>query len=176
MRPRHAGPQRTFRIVPAMSSRSEKRGDKHSRRTLARLNAVQALYQLEQDPQTPSAVVAEFLTHRIGAEMDGDQFKDSDKPLFEDIVLNTKERQQEIDDLISQSLEKDRTPDRLEVVLLVLLRAATYEFLARIDSPAKVLIKEYVGIARTFFTGKEPALVNGVLDKIAKQVRAAEFG
>jgi N utilization substance protein B len=158
-----------------MSNRTEKRGDKHSRRTLARLNAVQALYQLEHDDQPPQVVVEEFLTHRVGAEMDGDQFKDSDKPLFEDIVLHTKERQEEIDALISGVLEKDRTLDRLEVVLRTLLRAATYEFLARIDSPAKVLIKEYVGISRTFFTGKEPALVNGVLDKIAKQVRAAEF-
>ncbi|WP_373089828.1 transcription antitermination factor NusB, partial [Sneathiella sp.] len=95
--------------------------------------------------------------------------------LFEDIVLNTKAREAEIDGMIAATLEKERTTDRLEVVLRVLLRAATYEFLARIDSPAKVLIKEYVGIARTFFTGKEPSLVNGVLDKIAKQVRSAEF-
>ncbi|USG60073.1 transcription antitermination factor NusB [Sneathiella marina] len=158
-----------------MSKRAEKRGDKHSRRTLARLNAVQALYQLEHDEQDPRIVVEEFLQHRVGAEVDGDQFKDSDKPLFEDIVLNTKARQEEIDALITAALEKDRETGRLEVVLLAVLRAATYEFLARIDMPAKILIKEYVGIARTFFTGKEPSLVNGVLDNIAKQVRAAEF-
>ena len=159
-----------------MNARSDRRGDKHSRRTLARLNAVQALYQLEQDDsRTAREVVEEFLLHRVGAEMDGDQFKDSDKPLFEDIVIHAKERQEEIDGMIAETLEKERKTDRLEVVLLVLLRAATYEFLARIDSPAKVLIKEYVGIARTFFTGKEPALVNGVLDKIAKRVRSAEF-
>ena len=158
-----------------MNVRSEKRGDKHSRRTLARLNAVQALYQLEHDSKSPREVVDEFLLHRVGKELDGDQFKDSDKPLFEDIVLNTNARQTEIDALIAARLEKDRTTDRLEVVLLCLLRAATYEFLARIDMPAKVLIKEYVGIARTFFTGKEPALVNGVLDKIAKELRPGEF-
>tara|TARA_R100000005_G_C4999629_1_gene206401 strand:- start:896 stop:1375 length:480 start_codon:yes stop_codon:yes gene_type:complete len=159
-----------------MNARSEKRGDKHSRRTLARLNAVQALYQLEHDPRPAEEVVEEFLLHRIGAELDGDQFKDSDKPLFRDIVIHTRERQAEIDALIADRLEKDRTTDRLEVVLLCLLRAATYEFLARIDSPAKVLIKEYIGIARSFFTGKEPALVNGVLDKIAKELRPGEFG
>jgi len=158
-----------------MNARTDRRGDKHSRRTLARLNAVQALYQLEHDAREPKEIVAEFLQHRVGAELDGDQFKDSDKPLFEDIVLNTKAREAEIDGMIAATLEKERTTDRLEVVLRVLLRAATYEFLARIDSPAKVLIKEYVGIARTFFTGKEPSLVNGVLDKIAKQVRSAEF-
>ena len=136
-----------------MNARSEKRGDKHSRRTLARLNAVQALYQLEHDPRPAEEVVEEFLLHRIGAELDGDQFKDSDKPLFRDIVIHTRERQAEIDALIADRLEKDR-----------------------IDSPAKVLIKEYIGIARSFFTGKEPALVNGVLDKIAKELRPGEFG
>ncbi|MBO0334425.1 transcription antitermination factor NusB [Sneathiella sp. CAU 1612] len=158
-----------------MNARNEKRGDKHSRRTLARLNAVQALYQMEHDNKPPQEVVEEFLLHRVGKELDGDQFKDSDKPLFEDIVLNTKARQEEIDKLIGDRLEKDRTTERLEVVLLCLLRAATYEFLARVDMPAKVLIKEYIGLARTFFTGKEPALVNGVLDKIAKELRTGEF-
>lgn len=158
-----------------MTARSEKRGDKHSRRTLARLNAVQALYQLEHDARSADEVVEEFLQHRIGAELDGDQFKDSDKPLFSDIVLNATARGEEIDALIADALEKDRTTDRLEVVLRALLRAATYEFLARVDMPAKVLIKEYVGIARSFFTGREPSLVNGVLDRIAKQVRPAEF-
>ena len=158
-----------------MKGRNAKRGDKHSRKTLARLNAVQALYQLEHDSKTAQEVVKEFLLHRVGAELDGDQFKDSDKPLFEDIVLNTKARQEEIDKLIADRLEKDRKTERLEVVLLCLLRAATYEFLARIDAPAKVLIKEYIGIARTFFTGNEPALVNGVLDKIAKELRHGEF-
>ena len=158
-----------------MNARSEKRGDKHSRRTLARLNAVQALYQLEHDSRPAVEVVEEFLLHRVGKELDGDQFKDSDKPLFKDIVLNARARQEEIDALIAARLEKDRTTERLEVVLLCLLRAATYEFLARVDTPAKVLIKEYIGIARTFFTGKEPALVNGVLDKIAKELRGGEF-
>lgn len=158
-----------------MNARSEKRGDKHSRRTLARLNAVQALYQLEHDSRPAAEVVEEFLLHRVGKELDGDQFKDSDKPLFKDIVLNARARQEEIDALIAARLEKDRTTERLEVVLLCLLRAATYEFLARVDTPAKVLIKEYIGIARTFFTGKEPALVNGVLDKIAKELRSGEF-
>ena len=95
-----------------MNVRSEKRGDKHSRRTLARLNAVQALYQLEHDSKSPREVVEEFLLHRVGKELDGDQFKDSDKPLFEDIVLNTAARQEEIDALIAARLEKDRKTDR----------------------------------------------------------------
>ncbi len=56
-----------------------------------------------------------------------------------------------------------------------LLRAAAYEFIARIDTPAKVLIKEYMDISRAFFVGQEPIFINGVLDKLAKNLRAGEF-
>ncbi len=158
-----------------MSNKSEKRGDKHSRRTLARLNAVQAFYQMGIEEQSASIVVEEFLSHRLGAEIDDVQFKDSDKALFKDLVLGAKERLEEIDGQIEGVLDKDRTLARLELVLQATLRVAVYELLARIDSKAKVVISEYVGIARTFFTGNEPAFVNGVLDRIARNLRPDEF-
>lgn len=158
-----------------MSTKSEKRGDKHSRRTLARLNAVQAFYQMGIEDQSASIVVEEFLSHRLGAEIDDVQFKDSDKALFKDLVLGAKERLEEIDENIEAVLDKDRTLARLELVLQATLRVAVYELLARIDSKAKVVISEYVGIARTFFTGNEPAFVNGVLDRIARNLRPDEF-
>lgn len=158
-----------------MSNKSEKRGDKHSRRTLARLNAVQAFYQMGIEEQSATDVVEEFLTHRLGAEIDDVQFKDSDKALFKDLVLGATERLEEIDAHIESVLDKDRTLNRLELVLQATLRVAVYELLARIDSNAKVVITEYVGIAKTFFTGNEPSFVNGVLDSIARSVRSAEF-
>lgn len=155
--------------------KSLKRGDKHSRHSLARMNAVQALYQLENAEQSAADVIAEFKEHRLGTELDGDQFKDADKPLFEDIVLATWQRLEEIDAQILAALDKDRDLNRLEMIMRALLRAATYEFLARIDTPAKVLIKEYMDLSRAFFVGKEPVFVNGVLDKLAKTLRAGEF-
>ena len=158
-----------------MSNKSEKRGDKHSRRTLARLNAVQAFYQMGIEEQSASDIVEEFLTHRLGAEIDDVQFKDSDKALFKDLVIGAKERLEEIDEHIEAVLDKERTISRLELVLQATLRVAVYELLARIDSNAKVVISEYVGIAKTFFTGNEPSFVNGVLDRIARSVRSAEF-
>jgi N utilization substance protein B len=57
-----------------------------------------------------------------------------------------------------------------------LLRAATFEVIRRPDIPALVIINEYVSIATDFFDGKEPGMVNSILDKIARDVRAAEFG
>ncbi len=158
-----------------MSLKSEKRGDKHSRKRLARLNAIQAFYQMGVEEKAAAEVVDEFLEHRVGAEIDDVQFKDSDKALFRDLVTGASERLTEIDAQINAVLDKDRTLDRLELVLQATLRVSVYELLARIDADAKVIITEYVGITRTFFTNNEPSFVNGVLDRIARILRPAEF-
>ena len=158
-----------------MSNKSEKRGDKHSRRTLARLNAVQAFYQMGIEDQSANAIIEEYLEHRLGAEIDDVQFKDSDKALFKELVLGAKERIEEIEAQISAVLDKDRTLGRLELVMQATLKVAVYELLASLNSNSKVIITEYVGISRTFFTGNEPSFVNGVLDRIARIVRPTEF-
>lgn len=158
-----------------MSLKSEKRGDKHSRRTLARLNATQALYQMGMEESTAEEIVEQFLSHRVGAEIDGLQFKDADKNLFRDLVIGANERLEEIDAEINAHLDKDRTLEKLDLVMQACLRVAVYELLARIDTKALVLITEYVGLARSFFTGNEPAFVNGVLDRLARKIRAGEF-
>ncbi len=158
-----------------MSNKSEKRGDKHSRRTLARLNAVQAFYQMGMEECSAANVVEQFLSHRLGAEIDGDQFKDTDKNLFRDLVTGADERLTEIDAEIQSKLDKERTLERLDLVMQACLRIAVYELMARIDTKAVVIITEYVALAKTFFTGKEPAFVNGVLDRIARDLRSSEF-
>jgi len=158
-----------------MSNKSEKRGDKHSRRTLARLNAVQAFYQMGMEKCSAADVVEQYLSHRLGAEIDGDQFKDTDKNLFRDLVIGADERLAEIDAEIQSKLDKERTLDRLDLVMQACLRIAVYELMARIDTKAVVVITEYVSLAKTFFTGKEPAFVNGVLDRIARNLRPGEF-
>ncbi len=158
-----------------MSYKSEKRGDKHSRRTLARLNAVQAYYQKSMDDSSAGEVVDQFMAHRIGAEIDGLQFKDADKNLFKDLVIGTEERLVEIDEKINGVLDKERSMEKLDLIMQACLRVAVYELFARIDTKAVVIITEYVGLARTFFTGKEPTFVNGVLDRLAREIREGEF-
>ena len=120
-------------------------------------------------------VVEQFLSHRLGAEIDGDQFKDTDKNLFRDLVTGADERLTEIDAEIQSKLDKERTLERLDLVMQACLRIAVYELMARIDTKAVVIITEYVALAKTFFTGKEPAFVNGVLDRIARDLRSSEF-
>lgn len=141
-------------------------------RAAARLGAVQALYQIEQSGSAdPRLVVEEFRSHRLGKEVEGDLYASADEALFEDIVLGATERQQDIDEALSGALAAGWPLPRLDSVLRAILRAATYELLARPDIPTKVIINEYVDMAHAFDGGAEPAFVNGVLDRLGRELR-----
>jgi N utilization substance protein B len=146
------------------------------RRSVARLSAVQALYQLEANPEVePEAVVREFTRHRFGREIDGDQLSEADPALFADIVRRTAADQQRLDAEISAALTPDWPLARLDSVLRAILRAGAFELVHRADVPPRVIISEYTAIAYAFFTGREPALANGVLDRLARTLRMNEL-
>jgi N utilization substance protein B len=145
------------------------------RRSVARLAAVQALYQIDLSGAEPELVIAEFLKHRLGREIDGEQYGEADPTLFADIVRGTIERQADVDRALAGALTPDWPLARIETVLRAVLRAGVYELLARSDVPARVAISEYLDIAHAFYAGKEPGLVNGVLDKLAHVLRPGDL-
>ena len=145
------------------------------RRSVARLAAVQALYQIDLSGAPPAAVIAEFQKHRLGREQDGENYGEADTVLFVDIVNGVITRQADLDRALSAALTADWPLERLETVLRAVLRAGAYELMARIDVPARVVISEYLDIAHAFFAGKEPGLVNGVLDRIAHVLRPGDL-
>jgi N utilization substance protein B len=144
-------------------------------RSAARLAAVQALYQVEMTGVSGAAVAAEFIRHRLGREIDGDDYLPADQALFGEILSGTLEHLPALDRLIAERLTPDWPLERLETVLRAILRAAAFELSQRIDTPARVVITEYVDIAYAFFAGKEPGLINGVLDRLGRQCRPAEW-
>lgn len=139
------------------------------------MSAVQALYQMDVSGEPHKTVVKQFLDHRFGHREEPGMVN-ADEPYFEDIMTGVVTNQSEIDQTISDRLSDKWPLRRLDATLRALLRSATYEIQKRPDVPALVIINEYMAIATDFFSGKEPGIVNGVLDKIAKDVRAAEFG
>jgi len=145
-------------------------------RSAARLAALQALYQLEITGIAPDEVIEEFLQHRIGRDAEGGAATRYDVNFFADVVRGVLKNQVEIDRSIAHSLASGWTLARIDSILRALLRSAAYEMVARRDVPAKVVIDEYVELARDFFDGDEPAFVNALLDKLAHRNRAAEFG
>jgi N utilization substance protein B len=146
------------------------------RRSVARLAAVQALYQIELNRGVdPEAVVREFARHRFGQEIDGDQYGEADPALFSDIVRGEVADQERLDETISAALTEEWPLSRLDSVLRAILRAGAYELVHRHDVPPRVSISEYTAIAHAFFVGKEPGLANGVLDRLGRTLRAAEM-
>lgn len=144
-------------------------------RRAARVSIVQALYQMDVAQAPSKAVVREFQNHRFGYS-DEPGMVQVDEPFFEDVVEGVVVSQEAIDKKISALLPEKWPLRRLDLTLRSLLRASSYEIMRRPDIPALVIINEYVSIASDFFDGKEPGMVNGILDKLAKEVRAAEFG
>ena len=145
------------------------------KRRAARFAAIQALYQLAISGGDARQVAAEFLQHRIEEELDGVSLAKIDRALFQEIVEGTSKEQAELDDMITAALGPDRSVERLETLLAVILRAGTYELAQRREVAAKSLIVEYVELAGGFFTQREPALVNAVLDRLAGVLRAEEL-
>ena len=144
-------------------------------RRAARLNAVQAIYQMEMTGEDAETVALEFVEHRLGREPEvGGGEADAD--FFGTIVRGVPHHQVEIDRAIAQCLAADWRLERVDSILRAILRAAAFELIARRDVPARAVIDEYVEVAHAFFSGDEPAFVNAALDKMAHRKRAAEFG
>ena len=140
-------------------------------RSAARLGAVQALYQHEMQGDPLPRLLHEFHSHRLGQEIEGAEYADADTAFFDDLVTGASARQAEIDVLIAGALAKGWAIDRLDRPMRALLRAATYELVARADVPAATVIDEYVEVSHAFHAEKEAKFVNGLLDTVARQVR-----
>jgi N utilization substance protein B len=146
------------------------------RRSIARLGAVQALYQLALNPGLGAeVVVGEFMHHRLGREIDGEVYGEADEALFADIVRGVAEHRERLDETIAASLSEEWPLRRLETILRLILEAGAYELAHRADIPPRVTLSEYVAIAHAFFDGKEPGLANGVLNRLARALRAEEL-
>lgn len=141
-------------------------------RSAARLAAVQAFYQLlmADDPDVDK-VVREYIEHRLGAEIEGDQYVDADAAMFEDILEGAWNRRDEWRANIAKHLNKDWNMGRIDKILIAVLSAGSYELAARIDVPTAVIINEYVDVTHGFYERAEASFVNGVLDKLAKELR-----
>jgi N utilization substance protein B len=144
-------------------------------RSAARLAAVQALYQMDVAQTDIADVIAQFVAHRFGAEGEGGAPQSADTQFFADIIRGVVRRQRDIDPMLDGKLAAGWRLNRIDSILRATLRAGAFELVERREVPAKVVISEYVDVARDFFTGDEPKVVNGVLDKIAREQRAGEL-
>ncbi len=144
-------------------------------RSTARLAAVQALYQIELAGGDPEQVIGEFSGHRLGETVEGIRIARPDAGLFVALVRGVVRSRRDLDDMIAAVLTEDWTIERLETLLRCILRAGIHELADRPDVPARVVISEYVDLADAFYGEKETGLVNGVLDRLARELRPEEL-
>ncbi len=159
-------------------SAAEARPLRPPRRRLARLAAVQALYQLDVAGGTPEAVIREFREHRLGElrrAVAGDgPVPAVDEDWFAMLVGGVWARRRELDREIAPVLRTGWTPERLDVTLRALLRAAAFELIHRPEVPWRVVVGEYVELAHVLLGGGEPAFANAALDRLARRLRTEE--
>lgn len=140
-------------------------------RRTARLQAVQALYQLEQTEASPEKVVAEFERH----PWPEGEAEPVDLDLFRDLVLGAAHERAALDALIGPLLSEGWSMPRLSLVLAAILRAGAFELANKMDVPPRATISEYVEIADRFLAADETGLVNALLDRLARGLRPAEM-
>ncbi len=144
----------------------------HQQRSVARLAAVQALYQMEAGGAGVEAVVREFLDHRFGGDIEGEHLAEADEAFFAELMRGMVAHQAAVDQAIAKRLAANWRLERIDATLRAILRAGAYELTQRPDVPTEVAIDEYVEIAKSFFEGPEPGFVNAALDGIARDHRS----
>jgi N utilization substance protein B len=156
-------------VAPAPTDR------KANRRGAARLAAVQALYQMDIAGTGLNEILAQFESHWIGQEVEGNQYLPAEAAFFRDVVGGVVREQRKLDPLIDAALEASWPLKRIETILRAVLRAGAFELDQRSDVPARVVVSEYVDVANAFVEREETGMVNAVLDALARRFRAGEF-
>lgn len=151
------------------------RDEKRQMKSAARLYAVQALFQMEASGEALEDVQEEFETHRLGAEIDGDTYAEGNLNLFRALLLGAVNHQAKIDQMTDRALVAKWPIDRIDPTLRALFRAAGAELVTG-ETPPKVVITEFVDVAKAFFPeGREAKFVNAVLDHMAREAKPEAF-
>jgi N utilization substance protein B len=148
---------------------------KANRRGAARLAAVQALYQMDIAGKGLNDILAEFESHWLGREVEGEQYLPAEAAFFRDIVRGFTSEQRRLDPMIDQALSDGWPLKRIEAIVRAVLRAGAFELDKRPDIPARVVVSEYVAVANAFVDREETGMVNAVLDALARRFRTGEF-
>ncbi len=136
------------------------------KRTWARRCAAQAIYQWQLTDQEPAE-----LTELFPADQDMAQ---ADEPYFHDLVVGVITQVEELDARIAPYLV-DRAMEQVDLVERAILRLGTYELEHHLGVPPRVVINECIELAKRFGAEEGHTYINGILDRVAKDVRGTKF-
>ena len=130
----------------------------------ARRLAMQAIYQWQMTGDDVTGIATQHIEDNDMQAIDADYFQE----LFSGVSgsVNT------LDPLLEKHMT--RTVESVDPVERAIIRLACYEFVNRIDVPYKVVINEAVNLAKKFCADNSHTFINGVLDKVAHDIRKSE--
>jgi N utilization substance protein B len=150
-----------------MNTPADKKSRRGTRaRSIARKLAMQALYQWQMTSHEANDLAKQFI--------ESDEFGGADRDYFEELLRGCIKQKDAIDDAIAPFI--DRPLDQLDPVETAILMLGMYELQSRLDVPYRVVINEAVDLAKRFGATDAHKYVNAVLDRAAKDIRAAERG
>lgn len=141
-----------------------------SARHFARIAAVQAVYQIEQNPDDRMDVVRQFLLNRFREDFKGST--EPDTQMFITIVEYLQENLNCFDEIIANYLGDGWTLNRLPSLARAVLRCAAYELANQLTVPVPVILNEYVEVAKGFLDQKDVNFIHGVLHNITDKLRS----
>ncbi len=135
-------------------------------RRRARAFAVQALYQAQFNQQDIAQVQQQFRLAHADTK--------TEWAFFDELVSGVLAHLSDLDALIEPALS--RSFAELNAIDLAILRVGVCELKQRLDVPYKVVMNEYIDLAWQYGAADEAyRFVNGVLDKVAREVRTFEY-
>ena len=126
---------------------------------------MQALYQWDLSAGSLSEIEAQFL--------EDEDFSKADKAYFHELLHGVPARLEEVEQAFTEFLDRPLT--EIDPVERAVLRLASYELMARVDVPYKVIINESVNLTKKFGAEQAYKYVNGVLDQTARRLRDMEY-
>jgi N utilization substance protein B len=144
-----------------------------ARKKAARLMAVQAVYQMAVNNREPALIIDEYLFLRKNMEVEGEKMVEPDESLLRDIVLGVAERLDDLSGIVAANRpqKEEGLTHSYEPLLKAHLLCGTYELVSHQDIDFPLIISSYIEVAKAFFPGHEPALINGILDSVRKVTR-----
>ena len=135
-------------------------------RIKARRNTVQALYQWFMTGKDVADVIAEF-------ESDEHKLAKTDVEYFKVLLRGTIKNNEELDARITGLL--DRPIDELDAIERAILHIGCYELEHHIEIPWRVVVNESIELAKLFGAEESHKYINGILDKVARDLRSSEI-
>ncbi len=160
----------TLGAAPEKPVIKDNKGSRIAQNTSARLAAVQVIYQMKGNDESASSAVEDFITNRIGFELEGDVFVPANKELLREIAIGFEDRADDVKGIVVEALAKGGKKD-VEPLLEAILYAGVYELLANPKVDVGIIINDYINVTDSFYGGSETKIINAILDGVAKKIR-----